>query len=238
LLVSDYDGTLADIVPDPAQAWPRPESLSALHRLARYVGRVIILSGRANRDLGRFLPVPLLVLRGDYGLADPSTAERKALSRLERDLRPELPDGCWLERKPGSLTIHHRAVPDFGEPLPNLVERVADPALLRWRGGRLVVEVMPRRAEKHRALREEIETFRPQAVIFAGDDTGDQGCFELVSRAELPHVAVGVRSPEAAPDLFITCDVVVDGPAGWGRLLTRLALWVSGPGPADRAVEG
>ncbi|HEY8814740.1 MAG TPA: trehalose-phosphatase, partial [Candidatus Dormibacteraeota bacterium] len=33
VLVSDFDGTLADIVPEPTQATPLPDSLHALRRL-------------------------------------------------------------------------------------------------------------------------------------------------------------------------------------------------------------
>jgi len=238
LLVSDYDGTLADIVSDPSDALPWAESLSALGRLTQRLGRVVILSGRSNGDLRRFLPVPGLILRGDYGLAEPNAAELEALSRLEQALWPELPPGCRLDRKPASLSVHHRAAPAAGEHLQDLVRRLADPALLRWRPGRLVIEVMPARADKGLALREEIDAHRPEAVIFAGDDTGDQRCFEITSGLSLPHLAVGIRSPEAPPELFQACDLVLERPADWGRLLTRLALWAEEPGPGDRAAGG
>lgn len=238
LLVSDYDGTLADIVSDPAQALPRPESLRALRRLTARLGRVVILSGRSNRDLRRFLQVPDLVLRGDYGLAEPSAAEREALGRLEDALRPQLPPGSRLDRKPASLSIHHRAAPAAGEHLQDLVRRLADPAILRWHPGRLVIEVMPARAEKGRALREEIDAHRPEGVIFAGDDTGDRHCFEITSELSLPHLAVGVRSLEASAELFGACDLILERPAEWGRLLSRLALWAEEPDPGDRAAGG
>jgi trehalose 6-phosphate phosphatase len=227
LVASDFDGTLAPITDRPERAQALPGVLEAMHRLVPKLRRLLIVSGRANADLRRFLPVDGLELRGDYGLGDPTPDERAALDRLAGDLGPLLDrlPAVWLERKPGSMTVHYREAPEAGSELERRVTGLAEARGLRARRGRMVVEVMPGRADKALALGAEIEALRPGAVIFAGDDTGDRGCFELVAALPVPHLAVGVRSPEADPAVFERCDLVFDRPAEWVALLIELANW-------------
>lgn len=237
LLASDYDGTLAEITDRPENALPRPEALAALRELTPRLGRVLILSGRSENDLRRFLPVPGLELRGEHGLPEPSPAERAALDRLEAAARRRLPPGAWLERKPASLSLHYRGAPYLAAEVERLAAELAAELGLSWRRGRLVAEVFPARADKARTLGAEIERMRPGAVLFAGDDLGDRSCFELVAGLDLPHLAVGVASSETDPELFSACDLVVSGPAAWAGLLSQLASWArardrAGPSPA------
>ncbi|HEX4214505.1 MAG TPA: trehalose-phosphatase [Candidatus Dormibacteraeota bacterium] len=239
LLVTDFDGTLAPIVPDPDAARPLASSLAALRRLRRRLLGVVILSGRDSRDLARLLPLDGLRLRGDYGLGPPTPEEAAALDRFTDDasaLVGRLP-GTAVETKAGSVTLHYRGAPELGPRLWEEARAIAEREGLRASQGRLVVEIMPARAGKARALEDEIGARGPGAVIFAGDDTGDRGCFELLAGLSLPHLAVGVASPEAAPGLFDACDVVVDGPPAWAALLSRLAAWAAAPDPEDRGSE-
>jgi trehalose 6-phosphate phosphatase len=240
LLVSDFDGTLAPIMPRPEQVRALPEALGALERLTPTLGRVVILSGRATSALRDFLPVPGVTLRGDYGLGEATADERAALDRFASEMLAVLGHlpGTWLERKPGSASVHFRDAPAAAETLEDRVGDVAGSQGLQARLGRLVVEVMPERANKATALQEEIGKLAPEAVLYAGDDTGDQPCFELVRGLEAVHVAVGVRSAETDPDVFAFCDVVVDGPAGWARCLSELADWSEAPDRAGRGAGG
>jgi len=227
LLASDFDGTLAPITDQPDRAEALPAALRALHLLAPKLRRVLIVSGRAQAQLRRLLPVEGLDLLGDYGLGEPTPEEGAALDGLARELEVLTGGvrGGRLERKPGSLSVHFRDVPEAGPELERRVTELAAAHGLRTRGGRMVVEVTPERADKARALREQIEVLLPRAVLFAGDDTGDRGCFALVASLPVTHLAVGVRSAEADPTLFERCDLVVDGPEAWAALLTELAEW-------------
>ncbi|MBO0816490.1 MAG: trehalose-phosphatase, partial [Actinobacteria bacterium] len=70
LVASDYDGTLAPIVDDPAKAVPAPGAVAALTRLAARVGTVAVITGRPAADavsLGGLAEVPGLLVLGDYG---------------------------------------------------------------------------------------------------------------------------------------------------------------------------
>jgi trehalose 6-phosphate phosphatase len=150
LLASDFDGTLAEIQDRPEAVHAHPRSLQALRRLEPRLGRITIISGRATTMLRTLLPLPGLHLLGDYGLGQPTPAERAALDELARQLEPHLRSipGVWLERKPGSASVHFRAAPTAGAHLELAVRALAEPLGLRVRVGRMVVEVMPTRADK------------------------------------------------------------------------------------------
>jgi trehalose 6-phosphate phosphatase len=240
LLASDFDGTLAPIMPRPEQVRALPEALAALERLSLGLGRIVILSGRATSALRDFLPIRGLSLRGDYGLGQADAGERAALDRFASDVLGVLGDlpGTWLERKPGSASVHFRDAPASAATLDEQVRELAGRRGLQARLGRLVVEVMPERANKAAALQEEIDGMRPEGVLYAGDDTGDVPCLELVRELAVPHLAVGVSSQEADSSVVESCDLVVDGPAGWARLLTELADWSEEPGREDHGAGG
>src|SRR5256886_5747090 len=53
ILVTDFDGTLAEIVQDPAAARARPEALEALEQLVPLLADVIVLSSRPPAQLDR-----------------------------------------------------------------------------------------------------------------------------------------------------------------------------------------
>jgi trehalose 6-phosphate phosphatase len=240
LLATDFDGTLSPIVPRPDDARPLPEALDALRRLVPRLAEVVILSGRPTATLRRLLPVPGLHLRGDYGLGEPTPEEAARLARFRDEISDEVArhPGAWIEPKPGSTSIHFRENPAAGGALREAATRVAAPLGLRVHLGRFVVEVMPERAGKANALRGRIDELRPRAVIYAGDDTGDQPCFELLQELGIPHLAVGVASHETSPELLEACDLVVDGPPAWVALLSHLAAWAEARGRADPGSAG
>ncbi len=68
MLVTDFDGTLAEIGPDPARSVALPGALDALRRLARMLKQVVVLSSRTADDLSRLVPVAGVRLIADSGL--------------------------------------------------------------------------------------------------------------------------------------------------------------------------
>lgn len=239
LLATDFDGTLAPIVSEPQRASILPEALEALRRLRPRLGHIAVISGRSTPDLVRRVPVEGVELLGDYGLADPSQADLDGLAAFNAGAEQA---GCGgrLERKAASTSIHFRDSPEAGTRLLAELAPLAARHGLEIRPGRLVLEVMPPAGKKEVALARLIEARRPEAVVWAGDDSGDANCFSLVAALPIPHLAVGVASPEANPEIFERCDVLVDGPAGAAALFTRLADWASraGPGPAGPGSGG
>src|ERR1700694_1075376 len=101
VLVTDFDGTLADIVPDPAQTVARPEALQALSRLVRLLADVIVLSSRTNAQLEQLVPISGVRLIGDSGRSVPRHAQQEALQAFNADVAVLLASipGAWLEVK-------------------------------------------------------------------------------------------------------------------------------------------
>src|SRR5690349_16811608 len=98
ILVTDFDGTLAEIVPDPSQATAGPDALRALHQLVPLLADVVVLSSRTPAQLERLVNVPGVRLIGDSGLALPRKAQKEALDRFNADvarLLTQVP-GAWL----------------------------------------------------------------------------------------------------------------------------------------------
>ena len=242
LLASDFDGTLAPIVERPGEAVILPEALTALRSLRPRLQAIALISGRTTADLRERVPLAGLTLLGDYGLTEPSPTDLEALDTFNREAAEAVAEvrGAGVEPKAASTSVHFRSAPEAGPRLMALLEPLASAAHLQIRPGRLVREVMPRGGNKEAALERLIEERRPGAVIWAGDDSGDQNGFELVSGLRIPHLAVGVLSEEAPAEIFSSCDVLVDGPEGAARLLSRLAGWASraGRGRAGRGSGG
>src|SRR6202171_4293138 len=110
VLVTDFDGTLAEIVPDPAQTVARPEALQARSRLVRVLADVIVLSSRTTAQLEQLVPISGVRLIGDSGMAAPRHAHKDALDQFNADvavLLERIP-GAWLEVKPAGSAVPFR----------------------------------------------------------------------------------------------------------------------------------
>src|SRR6516225_8677308 len=85
ILVTDFDGTLADVVADPAAAHARQEALEALNELVWLLADVIVLSSRTPAQLESLVPLSGVRLIGDSGLAIPRHAQKEALGRFNAE---------------------------------------------------------------------------------------------------------------------------------------------------------
>jgi trehalose 6-phosphate phosphatase len=227
VLVTDFDGTLADIVPDPALTVARPESLQAVSRLVRLLADVIVLSSRTHEQLEALVPISGVRLIGDSGLAIPRHAHKVALDNVNTDvavLLERIPGG-WLEVKPASSAVHFRNTSLSGEEMLALIQPLLEGRPLAAYLGRKVIEVHAPKAGKGSALAALLPGEDPGGVVCFGDDENDRSMFEYVSSMDIPHMCVGVSSPEAPAHLFDRCDVVVSGPAEAATLLNEIVDW-------------
>ncbi|GGX84164.1 trehalose-phosphatase [Streptomyces hiroshimensis] len=243
----DFDGTLAEIVPDPEQARAHPGAVPALARLAPRLGSVAVITGRPAEvavRYGGFAGAPgleHLVVLGHYG-AERWDAATAAVTAPEPPpgvaaARAELPgilagsgvgQGVWIEDKGRAVAVHTRRAPHpqaafdaLCEPVSALAERHA----LIVEPGRLVLELRPPGVDKGAALASYVRESGAGCVLYAGDDLGDLAAFAAVEqlRSEgLPGLLVCSGSSEVA-ELAERADLVVDGPAGVVELLTALA---------------
>lgn len=237
-VVSDFDGTLAPIVDDPARARALPAAVDALRALVEAVALVAIVSGRPIEFLHAQIPVEGITLVGQYGLervvdGSPRVDPRAepfvdAVAAAATEAETRLPRLAVERKGQVACTLHWRTAPDAA---PNLDELHA---LARAHGlsltpGRMAAELrVPVPVDKGVALRELLDGSALQRCLFAGDDHGDRPAFAALAdqARRVPGfvgVAVAVRSPEAPPQLLDAADLVVDGPAGLAALLTDLA---------------
>lgn len=230
ILVTDFDGTLADIVPDPSRAEARPEALEALSRLTGLLADVIVLSSRTPDDLQERIQILDLRLIGDSGLALPRHAHRRALDQFNHDVSKVLArtPGASLEEKPASSAVHFRNADMSGEEMLALLKPLLDGGRLAASLGRKVIEVHVPNAGKGSALAALLPAEDPGGVVCFGDDENDRSMFEYVGRLDIPHLCVGVDSPEAPKDLFGRCDLVLCGPPEVALLLGQIVEWAEG----------
>ncbi|MFB7919058.1 trehalose-phosphatase [Streptomyces sp. NPDC056061] len=246
----DFDGTLADIVPDPDRARAHPGAVAALAALAPKVASVAVITGRPAGvavRYGGFAGVPgldHLVVLGHYGAerwdAVTGTVHAPAPHPGVAAVRAELPgvldrfgawQGTWIEEKGRALAVHTRRAADpqgafeaLREPLGELAARhglVVEP-------GRLVLELRPPGMDKGVALTRYLREADAESVLYAGDDLGDLAAYAAVERLRsegpdgIPGLLVCSGSAEVT-ELAERADLLLDGPPAVVRYLAALA---------------
>lgn len=227
MLVTDFDGTLADIGPDPLQTVASPGALDALRRLSQLLKQVVILSSRTSAELSRLVPVEGVRLIGDSGLPSPSPDEKRALERFNSEAAQLLGSvpGAWIEIKPASTTVHLRKAKLTAEEAMALLRPLVKETGLSAALGRRVIEVHTRFAGKGTALGKLLDEIDPAGVICMGDDENDRAAFEVLSAHAIPSLCIGVSSAEVPPHLFERCEIVLDSPQQATAFLQMLADW-------------
>jgi trehalose 6-phosphate phosphatase len=241
----DIDGTLAPIV-DRAEDAHVPEEVSLLlGRLGRRYGCVACVSGRSATEARRLVGVGSIAYAGSHGaeLLEPGASRPRVMPAFkswegrvrrfaeERD-RPELRQlRVRIEDKGPISGFHWRAVPDEDAARTH-IERIAqeaEAAGLATHWGRKVLEVRPPvPIGKGQAIRELVSRTGVRTALFGGDDATDLDAFDALSAmtgdGQLDAaVCVGVRSDEGPAGIVERADVVVEGVAGFARVLSALA---------------
>src|SRR5919106_249622 len=188
-LFLDFDGTLAEIVPDPERAAPVEGTAEVLSALARRFAVVAVVSGRRAVGLAERLGrIPGVRFYGLYGLEDldgpVDPASRVALRSMRR-LLPELErvaaavPGAWVEPKGFHASIHYRAASDVEAAREAIVAglgSVLDGTGMRALEGKRVVEVAPEQGpSKGDVVRRVAGEERLRGILYAGDDLPDLG---------------------------------------------------------------
>ncbi len=239
-MFTDFDGTLAPIVEDPADARPLPGASEALRALAGRMGRVGVISGRPAAFLVDHLGDAGISLWGLYGLErvepDPEGEPRITSPPAAEEWRPvveevlaraeeELGDRLGVERKNLTLTLHYRRRPELRDEAKAWTERVADETGLSMDEARMSYELRPP-IDHGKGLVLEEASEGLAAACFFGDDVGDLDAFDALDRLAdrgVGVVRVGVKSEEAPDELLERADLVVEGPPEVLRILERLA---------------
>jgi trehalose 6-phosphate phosphatase len=246
LIATDFDGTLAPIVEDPAKAYADPRAVAALGRLGQHIGRVVVITGREARtavQLGGFRDVAGLrsmIVLGQYGVERWNAVDDEYVLPPEppqmsvvADELPEILDsvglaGARIEYKGRAVAVHTRLLPDpqgaiviLEGPLRELAARHGLVVEL----GKKVWELRAPGMDKGVALRSIVDETGARQVIFAGDDLGDLPAFRAVRDLASAGVAGLLICSASTEEAALTelSDAVVDGPPGLAAWLTELA---------------
>lgn len=240
VIALDFDGTLADIVPDPEQARAHPGAVEALAALAPKVASIAVITGRPAGVAVRYggfagvAGLDHLVVLGHYGAerwdAVSGTVRAPAPHPGVAAVRAELPGvldrfdswhGTWIEEKGQALAVHTRRAADpqaafeaLRGPLGELAARhglIVEP-------GRLVLELRPSGMDKGVALTQYAHETGAGCVLYAGDDLGDLAAYAAVDKLR-------TEGPEGTPGLLIC-----SGSAEVPELAERADLSLPGPG--------
>jgi trehalose 6-phosphate phosphatase len=220
LVASDFDGTLAPLVDDPARARALPAAETALISLAALPRtEVALVSGRSLASLragvGHLTDHATLI--GGHGIewedAAPTPEETARLDTLVRaldDVTEEVP-GAWVERKPFSAVVHLRRVP-----ADEAVEAQAAALDVVHNGGyhvmlgHGVIEALVREPAKGAAIAMLRRSLEADAVVYLGDDVTDDDAFATLGQDDL-GISIGptptgasfqVASPRAAAEVL------------------------------------
>jgi trehalose 6-phosphate phosphatase len=238
LVATDYDGTLAPIVDDPAQAKPDREAMVAIRALAA-LGQthVAIISGRSLADLAALTGAPDAVhLVGSHGSEfDPDFA--RSLTPGQAKLREQVEGaltqiassapGLRIETKPASVALHYRTA-DEATGKAALEAALRGPAALDGvftRHGKMVVELGVVSTNKGDALRMIRRRVGATAAIFFGDDATDEDAFAILQG---PDVAVKIGPGDSIASLRV--DDTRDVARALAFLAERRAGWLQDVG--------
>lgn len=239
VLLTDFDGTLAEFQPDPAAPVLNAERRQWLVSVAAGAGVYVgLVSGRRLHDLRRRAPVaPSVYYAGLHGMEieiDRRSWRHPDLKRSREHVRllkeqltamvSHVP-GVLIEDKDVAVAVHLRQAPP---------ERrweataAADACARQWivagqlkrLEGALVVEYLPNiachKGDATRWIAADVEAraSRPAWVIFIGDDVTDEDAFRAIDRGI--GVLVGRRATSATHQL--------DGIGDVDKLLAWLAM--------------
>ncbi len=197
LVASDFDGTVAPIVSNPADARAIPAAADALATLAGLESTsAALISGRALGALRELSGAPADVhLVGSHGaefdadfLDAVDEAAKARLRKLEQTmtaLAKRYP-GATVETKPVSVALHVRnAAPEHTqEALDEALNAVRD-----WdihvTEGKAVREFAVIDTDKGAALQQLREQLGASAVVFFGDDVTDEKAFKRLTDGDV-----------------------------------------------------
>ena len=240
LLLTDFDGTLADLAPTPGEAVMSADVHAGLVALGDRPDVTLgVVSGRRLPDVAERVHDDATFVAGLHGLeiSGPNVAFHHyaldavapVLAGIARSAERELSwcPGVLLEDKTYALTCHVRlAPPELAERALEEFEALAEPHLearvLKVLTGAKALELLPavdwhkgRAAEWIRA-RVRARVSQPVSVVYLGDDRTDEDAFDALGDDDVV-IGVGERPHTHLIDWRLA------GPASVGRFFVQLA---------------
>jgi trehalose 6-phosphate phosphatase len=191
-LFLDFDGTLADLAPQPEAVQIAGDLVPMLRDLSSHLGGALaIVSGRPLHDLDQFLSPLRLPAAAEHG-AQRRQVDGRVLGMTPPDLEATLRaaralagrhPGLRLEIKTATVALHYRHAPELESLcLQVLSGAVGDTPGVELLRGKFVFEVKPTGVSKGTAIAAFMHEapFAGRVAVFAGDDVTDEAGFSVV----------------------------------------------------------
>lgn len=231
MLCLDYDGTLTPIVDTPDKAVLQKDTKEVLYRLSKASDfKLVIISGRAVRDVKRMVNLDRITYIGNHGLEiederikfkkQSFSKLRVLIEKIKKILNERLREikGVFVEDKGLNLSLHYRLADkkDLTK-IKNTFDEVTQPYLTKNRikisFGKKVFEVRPPLDwDKGKAIlwllkRQRSSLKREFFPIYIGDDLTDEDAFFILRDKGLT-VFVGRVQPSHAEYYLRDCEDV------------------------------
>ena len=196
LVISDFDGTIADFADDPENVPVNRASIAALEALAELPDTgAAILSGRDLAALRRLSGTgDRIELVGSHGAestgdpVEPTDRQRRLLDAVGERLNDLIAGhaGAAVESKPFHRVLHTRRVPDreLGERLLDEARQLR-PEGLHVSTGKCIVEFSAVSVNKGTWIADARKRGGWDAVVFLGDDVTDEDGFRVLGTGDL-----------------------------------------------------
>lgn len=209
-LFLDFDGTLAELGPDPDAVFLTEAAAAAVAALAETLaGAVALISGRDVRDLSKRSTDAAwragghgleILAPGEAAAPSPPPPEDAVLAPLRAVEAAH--EGVRVELKGPVAALHYRHAPEAREACLEAARKAAAAAAEHvWQAGKMVVEVKPARAHKGTALRAMMERppFHGRRPLMLGDDATDEDAIRVAQ--ELGGLGVKIGEGDTAARL-------------------------------------
>jgi len=244
-LFCDIDGTISPIAPRPTDAEVPERFRDVLAALVERLGLVAFVSGRAQDDARRMIPMAGAAYVGNHGLettlADGTVeiepqAERyvPAIREVAQSAARELDCealGVVLEDKRTVLAVHYRLAPDHAATRHAILARVVEPARARGLAvatGHFAFEIRPPLPfSKGTAVKRLLGAGDYLTALCCGDDLTDVTAFAAIRDwgerdARRRACAVAAITGETPRPVLEAADVRVRATPGVYEALARL----------------
>lgn len=241
-LITDIDGTISPLAPSPDLARVSPICAHHLRALAAQLALVAVVSGRSAVDSQALVNIDGLVYVGNHGLEQlnqgtveyvpEAEAYRSRVAAVVADLREMASQlkGTVLEDKGVTASIHYRQVdPSQGarEKLLRTIHQSPSAAGLWITEGKKVIEIRPPlRVDKGMAVRDLVDRYSLEGVVYLGDDMTDVDAFKALNslRRDGSHqcLSIAVVGAETPGQVLHTADLAIEGVNAVEELLGQL----------------
>lgn len=196
LLAFDFDGTLSQIVSDPALACLSDTTRALLTELAQRRPCVVV-SGRSREDVMRRLHgIPLAEVVGNHG-SEPWIP----LAVLAKEVSPRLPAlraalarfaGVIVEDKGASVSVHYRHAVDRRAVIAETETAARALGFAHILSGKYVLNLIPPGGlTKDAGLLAAMSAVGKQHAIYVGDDVTDERVFALPAERDVYGIRIG-----------------------------------------------